>query len=110
MAGNLFEPCPQARAAEVTERLAGGAGVRVERIVSHGQASPPGFWYEQAEDEWVAVLSGRARLDFGDGGSRDLAPGDHVLLPAGLRHRVGWTDPAQPTVWLAVFWAPEGRD
>lgn len=107
MARNLFDPCPEARRDEVTEVLAGGPGVRVERIVSHGQASPPGFWYDQAEDEWVAVLSGRARLEFADGSLREMAPGDFVLLPAGLRHRVAWTDPAQPTVWLAVFWRPQ---
>jgi cupin 2 domain-containing protein len=31
-----------------------------------------------------------------------MGPGDHVHIPAHRRHRVEWTDPAQPTVWLAV--------
>ncbi|MCW5697577.1 MAG: cupin domain-containing protein [Bauldia sp.] len=81
-------------------------GVRVERIVSTGgHASPPGFWYDQAEDEWVLVLSGTARIAFDDGRELTLGPGDHVTLPAHQRHRVSWTDPATPTVWLAVFTA-----
>lgn len=103
---NLFDTGAARPGAEAVQVLAGSAAVRVERILSLGAASPPGFWYDQAEDEWVAVLAGRARLDFADGGSRELGPGDHVLLPAGLRHRVAWTDPAVPTVWLAVFWPP----
>ena len=41
-------------------------GLRIERIVSLGQASPPGFWYDQAEGEWVLVLAGAARLRFAD--------------------------------------------
>ena len=32
--------------------------------------------------------------------------GDFVHLPAHTRHRVEWTDPAVPTVWLAVYYRP----
>lgn len=81
------------------------AGVRIERIVSRGQRSPPGFWYDQDEDEWVTVLVGKARLDIEGRGIVELGPGDHVHLPAHLRHRVEWTEPGRMTVWLAVFWA-----
>jgi len=84
-------------------------GVRVERIVSTGgHASPPGFWYDQAEDEWLIVLAGAARLELDDGRELALAPGDYVTLYARTRHRVAWTDPTTPTVWLAVFVAPAG--
>ena len=76
-------------------------GVRVERIVSDGQVSPPGFWYEQAEDEWVLLLQGEARLAYADGVEQGLRPGDAVLIPAGSRHRVAFTAPR--TVWLALF-------
>jgi cupin 2 domain-containing protein len=41
-------------------------GLRIERIVSTGQASPPGFWYEQPQAEWVLLLQGEARLAFAD--------------------------------------------
>ena len=38
-------------------------------------------------------------------GRRDeLKPGDYVHIPAHARHRVAWTDAAQPTVWLAVHY------
>ena len=78
--------------------------VRIERIVSNGQASPEGFWYEQLENEWVVVLLGEARLQFeGNAEVLPLKSGEHVLIPANQRHRVAWTSPSEPTVWLAVF-------
>lgn len=80
-------------------------GLRIERIVSLGQASPPGFWYDQDEAEWVVLLSGSARLQIeGEASPRQLLPGDWINLPPHCRHRVDWTDPAQPSVWLAVHY------
>ena len=90
--------------AEVIETLLTTPAVRIERITSHGDASPAGFWYDQGEHEWVTVISGRARLAFETGPAVELGPGDHVNIPAHVRHRVEWTDPDQPTVWLAVFY------
>lgn len=78
-------------------------GVRIERIVSHAHASPDGFWYEQAWDEWVLLLSGSAALAFEDH-VLELLPGDHVMIAAGQRHRVQSTCATQATVWLAVHW------
>lgn len=90
---------------ELVSRLLEAAHVRIERIVSTGQASPPGFWYDQDEGEWVLVLSGAARLRIaGETAPRELGPGDCLDLPAHTRHRVEWTDPAVATVWLAVFY------
>jgi cupin 2 domain-containing protein len=101
---NLLRDLPDASAAEIAERLAGHGAVRVERIVSHGQASPEGFWYDQEEHEFVLVLAGAARLGFADGETVALEPGDWLDIAAHRRHRVEWTDPNQPTVWLAVFY------
>jgi cupin 2 domain-containing protein len=104
---NLLRDLPDARAGEITERLAGSRPVRIERIVSHGQASPEGFWYDQDEVEFVLLLTGAARLRFADDGrSVELGPGDWVEIAPHRRHRVDWTDPAAPTVWLAVFYKP----
>ena len=93
---------------ELTEVLAASNHVRIERIVSRGHASPPGFWYDQSEHEWVAVLAGEARLLWEGGAEVLLSPGDHVLIPAHRKHRVEWTTPHQDTVWLAVFYRDEG--
>jgi cupin 2 domain-containing protein len=94
---------PDARAAEVTDALLAAPGLRIERIVSCGQRSPPGFWYDQPEAEWVVLLAGAARLRFADEAhDRVLGPGDWLHIGAHRRHRVEWTDPAQPAVWLAV--------
>ena len=82
------------------------SGARIESIASLGAASPPGFWYDEAEDEFVLLVAGAAELSFADGSSRRLMPGDWVLLPAHCRHRVAWTDPNQETLWLAVHLPP----
>jgi cupin 2 domain-containing protein len=101
---NLLSPLPDARAAEIVDILLARPGVRIERIVSQGQASPPGFWYDQEEGEWVVLLAGAARLRFADEAeARLLIPGDSIDIAPHRRHRVDWTDPAAPTVWLAVF-------
>ncbi len=102
---NLLSPLPDARAAEAVDTLLSRPGVRIERIVSFGQASPPGFWYDQDEGEWVMLLAGAARLRFADETEpRLLVPGDWLDIAPHRRHRVDWTDPAKPTVWLAVFY------
>ena len=103
MTTNLFADLPADLSAELTQTLADGPGVRVERIVSRGHASPPGFWYDQDEAEWVLVVRGAARIRFEDG-CVELRPGDHVTIPAHRRHRVEWTTPDEPTVWLAVYY------
>jgi cupin 2 domain-containing protein len=101
---NLLRDLPDARTGEVSDTVLAASGLRIERIVSFGQASPPGFWYDQAEAEWVMLLAGAARLRFGDeDADRALSPGDWIHIAAHRRHRVVWTDPEQPTVWLAVF-------
>ena len=106
MNGNLFAGIDEEkRDEELLTTLAERPGGRIERIVSTGQASPPGFWYDQDWGEWVVLLSGAARLHFADEAeARRLAPGDWVDIPAHCRHRVEWTDPDQPTVWLAVHY------
>jgi cupin 2 domain-containing protein len=102
---SLFEGIPDALHAELTQRLAGRVGVRIERIVSRGHASPEGFWYDQGETEWVLLVRGAAKLRFeGEDELVEMAPGDYLTIPARARHRVEWTAPNQETVWLAVFY------
>jgi cupin 2 domain-containing protein len=102
---NLLRDLPDASAAEITDALVARPGLRIERITSFGQASPPGFWYDQDEAEWVLLLAGAARLRFADElEARRLGPGDWVEIAAHRRHQVEWTDPTQPTVWLAIFY------
>jgi cupin 2 domain-containing protein len=104
-AGNLFASLPAQLPTEIIDTIACGDGVRIERIVSHGHCSPPGFWYDQSESEWVLLLQGEATLRF-ECGDRvvQLRVGTHVNIAAHERHRVDWTTDQQPTVWLAVFY------
>jgi cupin 2 domain-containing protein len=106
--GNLFEGAIAPPGGERETLLASGGGTRIVRIFSAGHASPPGFWYESADAEWVALLAGSATLAFADDAEPvALAPGDHVLIPAGRRHRIAQTDPDRSTVWLAVHFRTE---
>lgn len=103
--GNIFANLPIRLPREEATILAERPGAMVERIVSTGQASEPGFWYDQNFAEWVIVLTGAAGLRIeGEEATRRLGPGDHVELPPHVRHRIEWTDPDRPTVWLAVHW------
>ena len=104
-AGNLFADVSAASTGgkEAFSEILARPGLKIERIISHGQASPPDFWYDQAWNEWVIVLKGSATLRFEDEpATRALGAGDYVFIPARKRHRVEWTEPQQPTVWLAV--------
>ena len=100
--GDLLHNLPDDLPEESVERLAETDSVRIERIVSTGHASPEGFWYDQPRREFVLILKGSARLDFDDGESLELEPGGWADIPAHRRHRVAWTTPDEPTVWLAV--------
>lgn len=102
---NLFADLPKTLPAELMQSLVKWPGLRIERIVSYGHASPEGFWYDQAEHEWVAVLQGAARIRLADPDELlELKPGDFVNLAAHRKHRVEWTTPDEPTIWLAVFY------
>ena len=102
---NLFRKIPHPLLSEMTEALVKSSKVRVERILSHGHASPKGFWYDQDHPEWVVVLQGRAKLRFEDEDEPlEMRPGDHLSIPAHTRHRVDWTTPEEPTVWLAIHY------
>lgn len=82
--------------------------VRIERIVSTGQRSPAGFWYDQRDDEFVTLLAGQAVLRFEDG-TQALAAGDTCLIPAGRKHRVESTSADPACIWLCVFIKREVR-
>ncbi len=104
MKRTLFDPSHGPGDEEFVEELLRRPGVRIERIVSRGHSSPPGFWYDQDETEWVVLVSGGARLSFERRGEPvELGPGDWIEIAAHERHRVDWTDPDRDTVWLAVF-------
>ena len=77
--------------------------VRIERIVSTGQTTSEGQWYDQNEDEWVALIQGEAVLEYETGEKLRLSAGDHTFLPAHCRHRVAYTSRQPPCIWLAVF-------
>ena len=97
---NIFADMLTPAGQEQFTTLQQNAYVKIERIVSHTHRCPPGFWYDQAEDEWVIMLRGQAVLEFDGGELVELKEGDFVTIPCHVKHRVHHTD--LQTVWLAV--------
>ena len=106
---NLFQAIPARLPEELCQELVAGDEVVVERIVSRGHTAPASGWYDQARDEWVAVLRGEAKLEFEDRSEVRLVAGDYLNIPAHTRHRVSWTAPDVDTVWLAVHYRKSYR-
>jgi len=99
---NLFDipnPLPNE---EVFDPLMPDNGILIERIVSSGQSSPEGHWYDQERDEWVVLIQGRAKLVWEDEKTLEMGSGDWLFIPAHQRHRVEWTSEDPPCIWLAV--------
>ncbi|MBT8148018.1 MAG: cupin domain-containing protein [Gammaproteobacteria bacterium] len=102
--GNLFEQLPADLKEEAFDKLLENGQLKVERIVSKGHCSPPDFWYDQEQDEWVLLLKGAAIVRVDGEGDHHLEPGSFLKLPAHKRHRVQWTSPDTETIWLAIHY------
>ena len=100
---NLLADIPTRLPTELVQTLLQTPHIRIERIVSKGHKSPPGFWYDQDQTEWVLLVTGAARLRF-EAKTIELEAGSFVNIPAHRRHRIEWTDPEQPTIWLAIHY------
>lgn len=98
--GNLFDNAEIVFGSEKFDTVLEKGGVKIERIVSHSHSSPADFWYDQNTAEWVAVLKGRAVVEFADGSRQDMAAGDYLYIAPHHRHRIAYTSPQ--TVWLAI--------
>lgn len=85
---------------EVITTLLENEKIRIETIVSYGNASLDDFWYCQNEDEWVMLTNGKAQIQFEDE-FVDLCKDDHMLIPAYKKHRVSYT--SDDAEWLCVF-------
>ncbi len=104
-AENLLQTIPDELPDELFTTIHRAEGLRIERIVSLGHSSPSGIWYDQDENEWVFLLEGSAALEFeGQTEPVELRRGSYLNIPAHVKHRVLWTDPAQKTVWLAIHY------
>jgi cupin 2 domain-containing protein len=99
---NIFSLPASLANEEIFEALISTPDILVERIVSTGQTTQPGQWYDQVRDEWVIVLQGEAKLSYEDGSSVKLKAGDYLLIPSHQKHRVDYTTNDPPCIWLAI--------
>lgn len=100
---NLYEKI-QPSAEETITILHEDNNIRVERIISSGQTSPEGFWYDQDENEWLTLVQGKAVIGYADGGMLSMKAGDTLFIPAGKKHRVAYTAENELSIWLCVFY------
>ncbi len=102
---NVFSDIPKQIPNEIFETIIISNQFRMERIISCGQATTEGEWYDQDQNEWVLILKGNAGLLFE--GNKELITmktGDYINIPAHKKHRVEWTDPKEETIWLTVYY------
>ena len=103
---NIFEKILPNCDKEIFEILLQNDNIKIERIVSYGQTSPVGFWYDQDDNEFVLLLKGKAKIEF-ENKEVILNKGDYLLIPKHKKHRVSYTLPNRPTIWLAIFFTGE---
>lgn len=99
---NIFDLPSSLPNHELFESLVSADNILIERIISTGQTTPPGEWYDQDRDEWVILLQGSASLAYADGTDITLTTGDYLFIPAHQKHRVEYTSSEPPCIWLAV--------
>ena len=99
---NLLTGLPDARREEAFTELLARPGVRIERIVSRGQATPEDQPMVQETDEWVLLLEGAAGIRIEDSEVVSLSAGDHLFIARKQKHWVVWTAKDRPSVWLAI--------
>ena len=99
---NIFDLPSSLPNKELFESLVSADNILIERIISTGQTTPPGEWYDQDKDEWVILLQGEAVLAYADGSQIKLTAGDYLFIPAHQKHRVEYTSSEPPCIWLAV--------
>jgi cupin 2 domain-containing protein len=99
----LKKPLPT-ESNEFSEKLIETVGVTIERIISTGQVTPDGKWFDQEREEWVLLLQGNAEIEFEGEGIIQVQTGDYLNIPARKKHRVTFTSAVPPCTWLAVHY------
>jgi len=101
---NIFQNIPNNLKEELFEDIISTYKLKIERIVSQGNTTPAGEWYDQDSNEWVIVIQGGATISFENEKDVNLTTGDYINIPAHQKHRVAWTDKNTQTIWLAVYY------
>ena len=101
---NIFDNIPTQLHQELFQDIFSKDGLKIQRIVSQGEATQDDKWYIQEDDEWVIVLQGEAILCFEDDSDIKLSSGDYIHIPAHKKHKVSWTSSDEQTIWLAVHY------
>ncbi len=88
---NIFSGINDQSPEEIFETIIKTNQFKIERIISGGQSTAKGKWYDHDVDEWVILLKGSAGLLFESNKEVIMKPGDYINIPAHQKHRVEWT-------------------
>lgn len=101
---NMYEDLPENLRDEIIQVIAENSNIKIEKIISHGQSSPPNFWYDQEQNEFVLLLKGSAELLFENDEQVKMNEGDYITIPSHKKHRVEKTSGTGKTIWLAIHY------
>jgi cupin 2 domain-containing protein len=88
---------------EIFETILTNKNIKIEKIISYGQITEKGKWYDQDEDEWVILLKGKAILKLkGENKLINMIAGDFISIKAHVKNRVEYT--SDDAIWLAVHY------
>ncbi len=105
---NIFPGIKNQSPEEIFEPIIKTNQFKIERIISSGQSTDKGNWYDQDVDEWVILLKGSVGLLFESNNEKIIMkPGDYINIPAHQKHRVEWTVADEETIWLSVRYRNE---
>ena len=103
MPDNIFDLPDNLANVELFEALIDNDRVLIEKVVSTGQVTPSGEWYDQKRAEWLIVLQGEGELSYEDGSRIKLTTGDYLYISPHQKHRVEYTSTQPPCIWLTIF-------
>jgi len=89
---------------EIFETLLKNRNIKIERIISSGQFTEKGVWYDQDINEWILLVQGEAILEFENKETVKMKKGNYYNIPSHLKHRVAYTSKKPKCIWLAVLY------
>lgn len=101
---NIYKNIPSSIPEELFEEIDSNENITIERIISNGHASAKNYWYNQEKNEIVFLLKGSAVIEYENGKTVELEPGDYLKILAHEKHRVKRTSNSEKTIWLAIHY------
>lgn len=84
--------------------------IKVQRVVAQGQASNPGVYCPQPDNDFLIMLKGQMDLDYEQSSKVSLRPEDFIVTTEGQTNRIDSTSRNEDSVWLKVNFMGQVRE